>query len=147
MYTIVMDKHKNLNTTVRTTLFQKESMVDKIQFLIPPTYNGIELNNYTAILKYVDPNGNFHSEKLIADEETYKNYLRYTIDVKSNLTHTAGVVTIRLSFLDVNGESDEEISKLETNSTSIEIQKPGGFNDAVIFEDIKSTEIQFIEFN
>lgn len=147
MYTIVMDKNKNLNTTVRTTLFQKESMVDKIQFLIPPTYNDIDIGQYTAILKYVDPNGNFHTEKMEADEEMYKNYLRYTLDVTSKLTQVAGKHTVRMSFLDIKGDTDEEIYKLETNSTTIEIQKPDGFNDAVIFEDIEATEIDFIELN
>lgn len=147
MYTIVMDKNKNLNTTVRTTLFQKESMMDKIQFLIPPTYNDIEIGNYTAILKYLDPNGNFHYERLEPDETLYKNYLRYTVDVKSSLTQVAGKVVARMSFLDVKGETAEEICKLETNSTIIEIEKPSGFNDAVIFEDIEASEISFYEFN
>lgn len=147
MYTIVMDKNKNLNTTVPATLFQKESMVDKIQFLVPPQYQDIELSQFTAILKYVDPNGNFHTEIMEMDSEMYKNYIRYTLSVTTALTQVAGTITVRLSFLDVNGDTEEEVSKLETNSTTIEILKPNGFNDFVVFEDIEASEINFIEFN
>ena len=147
MYTIIMDKYKNLNTTVRTTIFQKESLVDKIQFLIPPVYEGIELAGYRVILKYVDPNGNFHSERLEADSEMYKDYLRYTLPVDSKFTQVSGTVTIRMTFIDMCGDTEDDINKLETNSTTVEIRKPDGFNDFVVFEDIEASEIDFIEFN
>lgn len=147
MYTIVMDKYKNLNTTVKATIFQKESLVDKIQFLIPPQYEGIDVGQYVALLKYVDPNGNFHTEKLEADEEMYKDYLRYVLPVDTKLTTASGTVVVRLTFIDANGEETEEINKLETNSTTIKIEKPNGFNDFVVFEDIEASEINFIEFN
>ena len=147
MYTIIMDKYKNLNTTVRTTLFQRESLVDKIQFLIPPQYEGNDMGQYTALLKYIDPNGNFHTEKLTADEDMYKNYLRYTLPVDTKLTQVAGNITVRLTFVDVKGDESEEICRLETNSTTIGIRKPDGFNDFVTFEDIEASEIKFIELN
>ena len=138
MYTIVMDKYKNLNTTVRTTLFQKESLVDKIQFLVPPTYDEIDnIADYNAVLKYVDPNGNFHSEVLACDEEMYKNYLRYTLPVDTKLTSVAGNLTVRITFIDFSDDAENpEISKLETNSTTIRINKPDGFNDFINAEDI-----------
>jgi len=140
MYTIVMDKYKNLNTTVRTTLFQKESLVDKIQFLVPPTYDEIDnIADYNAVLKYVDPNGNFHSEVLACDEEMYKNYLRYTLPVDTKLTSVAGNLTVRITFIDFSDDAENpEISKLETNSTTIRINKPDGFNDFVNSEDIEA---------
>ena len=99
MYTIVMDKYKNLNTTVRTVIFQQESMIDKIQFLIPPMYDGTELKDYTVTLKYVDPNGNFHSEVLTLDEDMYKDYLRYELPVTTKLTQVAGSLNIRLTLV------------------------------------------------
>ena len=138
MYTIVMDKYKNLNTTVRTTLFQKESLVDKIQFLVPPTYDEIDnIADYNAVLKYVDPNGNFHSEVLACDEEMYKNYLRYTLPVDTKLTSVAGNLTVRITFIDFSDDAENpEISKLETNSTTIRINKPDGFGDFINAEDI-----------
>lgn len=139
MYTIVMDKYKNLNTTVRTTLFEKESLVDKIQFLIPPQYEDIELADYNAVLKYVDPNGNFHSEILACDSEMYKNYLRYALPVDTKLTNVSGAITLRLTFIDFSDDTEApEVYKLETNSTTLRINKPDGFNEYVNFEDIEA---------
>ena len=134
-----MDKYKNLNTTVRTTLFEKESLVDKIQFLIPPQYEDIELADYNAVLKYVDPNGNFHSEILACDSEMYKNYLRYALPVDTKLTNVSGAITLRLTFIDFSDDPESpEVYKLETNSTTLRINKPDGFNEYVNFEDIEA---------
>lgn len=155
MYTIVMDKYKNLNTTVRTSIFQQESMVDKIQFLIPPQYNGVELGDYIVTLKYVDPNGNFHSEVLTKDEEMYKDYLRYELPVTTKLTAVSGTLVLRLTLVKFepatteqsSGEPIEDstttvIDKFESNSTTLMVQKPNGFNDYVNFEDIEAYKAQ-----
>ena len=176
MYTIVMDKYKNLNTTVRTSIFQQESMVDKIQFLIPPIYNGVELSGYTVTLKYVDPNGNFHSEALTLDEEMYKDYLRYELPVTTKLTQVSGTIVLRLTFIKFepgastvtsehrvegdtmvvteqsSGEPVDDptttiIDKLESNSTTLMVQRPNGFTDYVNFEDIEAFKAQMNQLN
>ena len=149
MYTIVMDKYKNLNTTIRTTIFQKESLVDKIQFLIPPQYEDIEnLRDYNATLKYVDPNGNFHSEVLACDDETYKNYLRYVLPVDTKLTDVAGTVTARLTFIGFSNDfNDTDVYKLESNSTTIHVNKPDGFNDWINGEDLEAYKAQIAKLS
>ena len=148
MYTILMDKYKNLNTTVRTTLFQQESMVAKIQFLIPPVYQGPELNDYIVTLKYVDPNGNFHSETLSLDAELYKDYLRYELPVTTKLTQVAGTLTLRLTLVKfASGDDTTEIDKLETNSTTLMINRPDGFNDYVNFEDIEAYKAKIAQLD
>lgn len=122
MYTIVMDKYKNLNTTVRTTIYQQESMVDKIQFLVPPMYDGIELKDYIVTLKYVDPNGNFHAEVLNLDEEMYKDYLRYELPVTTKLTQVSGKITLRLTFmLFENGSTTPTTSEHTVQDTTMVI--------------------------
>ena len=139
MYTIVLDKYKNLNTTVRTTLFVRENMADKIQFLLPPIYQGNNLNEYTVSLKYIDPNGNFHSEILNPDEELYKNYIRYELPVHTKLTQVAGNLIVRLTLIKFDtSDGVTEIDKIETNSTTIQIQRPIGFVDNIDFEDIEA---------
>ena len=176
MYTIVMDKYKNLNTTVRTIIFQQESMVDKIQFLVPPMYDGNDLSEYTVTLKYVDPNGNFHSELLELDAEMYKDYLRYQLPVTTKFTQVAGNITLRLTFIKFeggvtpptksehtiegttmviteNGGSPVDdptttvIDKLESNSTTLLISRPNGFTDYVNFEDIEAFKAQIAQMN
>ena len=114
MYTIVMDKYKNLNTTVRTTIFQQESMIDKIQFLIPPVYEGTDLSDYIVTLKYVDPNGNFHSEVLELDAEKYKDYLRYVLPVTTKLTQVSGKLTLRLTLIKFDNGRQPEIKSEHT---------------------------------
>lgn len=152
MYTIIMDKYKNLNTTVRTTLFQQESLVDKIQFLVPPTYDGIDISNYIVTLKYVDPNNNLHVEALTRDIGTYKDYNRYVLPVTSNLTAVAGQITARLTFINYELVDDTPViaEKLQSNSTAIIIQQPDGFREYVTSEEPQPTPtptpvIQFIE--
>lgn len=152
MYTIIMDKYKNLNTTVRTSLFQQESLVDKIQFLVPPTYDGIDISNYIVTLKYVDPNGNLYNETLVKDAETYKDYLRYVLPVTSKLTAVAGSIYARLTFLDYELKDASTVltKKMQSNSTTITIQQPDGFKDYVISENPDpepqpTPVIQFIE--
>lgn len=178
MYTIVMDKYKNLVTTVRTSIFQQESMVDKIQFLVPPIYEGNELKDYVCTLKYVDPNGNFHAEALTLDEEMYKDYLRYALPVTTKLTQVSGTITLRLTLIKfepsmdsgvtsehtVSGETmivtenqpqpspivdptTTVIDKLESNSTTLTVRKPDGFNDYVNFEDIEAYKAQIAQLS
>lgn len=149
MYTIVMDKYKNLNTTVKTSIYQQESNVDTIQFLIPPTYNDMDLSEFTMVLKYVDPNGNFHSESLEVDEDLYKNYLRYTLPVTTKLTQVVGKVTLRITAIDFVTVDDTEtaVTKLETNSTTLMVQKPEGFYDYVDFEDIEAYKAKVAQLN
>ena len=148
MYTIVMDKYKNLNTTIRTSLFQQESMVDRIQFLIPPEYNGVDLTDYIVTLKYVDPNGNFHTETLDKDVDMYKDYTRYVLPVTTKFTAVAGQLTIRLTLIKFSQDDGvTEIDKLETNSTTVTIRRPEGFTDYVNFEDIEAYKAQINSLN
>lgn len=147
MYTIVMDKYKNLNTTVRTTIFSQESAVDKIQFLIPPEYSGVDLTEYIVTLKYVDPNGNFHSEVLTMDAETYKDYLRYELPVTTELTSVAGTIKLRLTLMKFsqNEEEETEVDRMESNSTTMSIQRPDGFTDYIEIEDIDTYKAQLAQ--
>ena len=165
MYTIVMDKYKNLNTTVKTTIFQKENMVDKIQFLVPPIYEGNDLSEYIVSLKYLDPYGNFHSEVLNVDTELYKDYLRYELPVGSKLTQLSGEITLRLTFIKFidgsrtsiaehsvvdtrmvvteNPDPDPDvIDQMDTNSTTLTVTRPRGFSEYVVYEDIEAYKEQ-----
>jgi len=118
-------------------------MTDKIQFLIPPTYQGNELKDYIVTLKYVDPNGNFHSEVLTADDELYKDYIRYVLPVGTKLTQVSGNLTCRLTLVKYEqGDDTLVIDKMETNSTIIRVERPVGFTDNVDFEDIEAFKAQ-----
>lgn len=121
MYTILMNSDKSLVCTIKTTLYQRDKLVDKLQILIPHTYEDINLSDFTAVLKYVDQGNEVHSEILIQDEELYKgSYLRYTLPVDTNLTRFAGDIKVCLTLNKVAMEEMKEYS-LNTGETTITI--------------------------
>lgn len=98
MYTIIMNEDKSLIASVTETIYQRENLVDKIQFLCPLKHNDISLADYKAILKYIDQGNELHFEVLARDSELYKNKLRYVLPVDTKLTRFAGNISVRLMF-------------------------------------------------
>lgn len=103
-----MNDDKSLTATVVTTLYQREKLADKIQILIPPNYGELDLNEFTATLKYVDQANVPHAEILKKDAELYKEHIRYVLPVDTELTQYAGDITIRLTFT----KTDMEVKKV-----------------------------------
>ena len=121
MYTIVMRDDKSLRTTQKTTLYQREKLVDKIEFLFPSTYNELDLSDFTITLKYVDQGNVAHMEILTKDEELYKDYyIRCTLPVDTNLTQFSGDIIIRLTLSKVDLLTKTQYV-LHTNETTITI--------------------------
>ncbi len=114
IYTIIMNSDKTLTASVVTKIFQREKLVDKIQFLIPQEYNDFDLSEFTAVLKWVDPSNVAHAETLELDEELYKERLRYTLPVDTSLTKMSGDITLRLTF-----------SKLDTDTLTQYVMHTG----------------------
>lgn len=101
-----MNEDKSLSCTIKTTLHQREKLVDKIQFLIPNIYGDINLQDSIVLLKYIDQGNIPHAEKLVMDKELYKeDFVRCVMDVDTNLTRFAGDIKICLSFLMLNDEN------------------------------------------
>lgn len=98
MYIVVMQKDKSLLATVTTTLYQHENLVDKVFFLFPQNYNGLELSECTAVIKYLDQGNVPHTEVLQKSEELYKDHLQYFLPIDSSLTKFAGDVKVRITF-------------------------------------------------
>ena len=123
MYTILMKVDKSLLITEKSQLYQREKLVDKIQFLVPLKYEELDLSDFTVLLKYVDQGNVAHAEMLTKDEEIYKEqYYRYTIDVDTNLNRFAGDIKLHLTFIHVETEDEtlhEEV--MHTGETTITI--------------------------
>lgn len=120
MYTIVMDKYKQLNTTIKTILYQRENLTEKVQFLIPEYYNEIDLKEYTAILKYLDQSNTSHAEILEKDDTLYKDKIRYILPINSGLSKFSGDITIRITFTKIDMDTQTQYV-LHTGETSITI--------------------------
>lgn len=108
MYTIIMNEDKSLTATHKTTIYQREKLVDKIQFLFPQTYGDLNLSECSVILKYLDQANISHAEILQRDNKLYKNHLRYILPVDTNLTRFSGNVEIRVTFSKVDMESQQQ---------------------------------------
>lgn len=120
MYTIIMDKYKQLIKTVETKLYQKEKLTEKLQFLFPVTYNDINLSDFTIILKFVDQQGIPHAEILSPDDDLYKGKIRCTMPINSDLTEFSGEISIRITFEKIDMNSQTQYV-LHTGETTISI--------------------------
>jgi hypothetical protein len=147
MYTILMNSDKSLVCTTKTTLYQRDKLVDKLQILIPQTYEDINLSDFTAVLKYVDQGNEAHSEILIQDEELYKDsYLRYTLPIDTNLTRFAGNIKICLTLNKVDMEEMKEYS-LNTGETTITITPLSDYYKFVSDESLSIIDQKVNELN
>ena len=120
MYTIIMNKDKSLSTTVRQVIYQRDKLVDKIKFYIPTTYEDISLEDFTVRLKYIDQNGTAHAEDLAPVESDKDGFMKYTIDIDTDLTRYAGTIHIHLTLNKVDMEEGKEYS-LNTGETTITV--------------------------
>ena len=96
-----------------------EKLVDKVQFILPQSYEEIDLTNknVSIILKYVDQEGNAQSEFLVKDDELYKdNYVRCELPIDTNITKFAGNITLHLTiiYLDVENQINQVMHSSET---------------------------------
>nr|DAO89519.1 MAG TPA: hypothetical protein [Caudoviricetes sp.]DAT52526.1 MAG TPA: hypothetical protein [Caudoviricetes sp.] len=118
MYTILMRDDKSLITTVRQVIYQRDKLVDKIKFYIPTFYDGISLEDFTVRLKYIDQDELVHSIDLSSVKSDKDGFMKYVIDVDTDLTRHAGTIRIHLTLNKVDMEEGKEYS-LNTGETSI----------------------------
>ena len=120
MYSIVMQNDKSLRVTQKTTLYQREKLVDKIEILIPQQYEEMDLSEFTAILKYLDQGNVAHAEILTIDKELYNGYLRCVFPVDTKLNQFAGGIRIRITLSKTDLENKKQYV-LHTGETVISI--------------------------
>lgn len=138
MYTIIMNSDKSLITSVKTIIYQREKLVDKIQFLLPETYGDINIKDCIILLKYIDQGNIAHAEKLIIDDELYKEKVRCIMDVDTDLTRFSGDIIIHLSFLNLNMENGLHEEVMHSGETTIHINP---ISDIYSFVSDESLEI------
>lgn len=103
MYSIVMDKNKFLIKSCGITLYQGESLINKLQFLIPKDYKGHDLGDFTVKMRYILPGNVSGSEDLNINKESYNDtHYSFTLPIDSKISTIAGDVTLHLTFLKVD---------------------------------------------
>lgn len=126
MYTIVMRDDKSLRVTEKTTLYQREKLVDKMQFLIPLQYDKVDLSDFTVTLKYLDQGNVAHVEILskpvnVAENTVeYNGYSRYILPIDTKLTQFSGDINIRITLSKVDLENKTQYV-LHTGEATISI--------------------------
>ena len=110
MYQILLNTDKSLITTEKIRIYQREKLVDKIQFIFPKEYNGMDLSVFTASLIYTNPMNEIHTEVLTISNPDYKDkYFTCVLPVDTNLTKYAGDIIIRVQFTEYNEELGNQV--------------------------------------
>ena len=105
MFTVFMDSDKRLSKRSETTLYQGENLVDKLKFIIPQTYNGIDLSTFTVCLAYTDPANVVRRDTLALVDANYKeSFMCYHVPVTSALTKFAGDIKVHLIIKNDQGQ-------------------------------------------
>lgn len=124
MYTILVSDQNTLTTTQRERIMQRSKLVDKLHFLVPTNYNGVDITNATVCLEYLRPvSKEYKSEVLTRSAELYKEHLEYILPIDTDLTKEPGNVELQLTFtwvdMDVNGKVYQHVRKTEPTYINI----------------------------
>lgn len=135
MLTIKMLSDKSLVITKAINIYQRQSLVDNMQILIPLTYSDNDLTKFNATLEYIDPANMAHTEILVKDEELYNDtMIRFTLDMDTKFTYLAGDITMKLTLTYFDeGENKKYI--LKTGELTLKILK---LNDYFLYADESS---------
>lgn len=133
MYTICMNNDKSLIVTNPVPIYEKETGVDVIRFLIHPQYTeGAEVFNiadYIVVAKIKTASDKVYTEKLECEPITYRDRLDYRMAVTIDFTEFAGTNMLYLTFLKAvakdNGTTQEAV--MHSGNVYIDIQKKEEF--------------------
>ena len=127
--TILVNLDKTLEKTSFRTIYQKESRIDEIQFLIDSKLLGEDIQkNYKIILQAILPiEDKEHNSPttnkmryMDLEEDLYKNRYRTLLPITTTLTEAVGDVTLWLLIFDMT--DTEKIKLLKTSPITINIK-------------------------
>ena len=139
--TILVNLDKTLEKTSFRTIYQKESRIDEIQFLIDSKLLGEDIQkNYKIILQAILPiEDKEHNSPttnkmryMDLEEDLYKNRYRTLLPITTTLTEATGDVTLWLLIFDMT--DTEKIKLLKTSPVTINI-KPSSSTGSSELED------------
>lgn len=103
MYTIKMGDNKELITTVRQSVYQGEKNADALIFLVPKTYDNIDISACTVLLQYMLPGSDVYTDLELAATDYSAEYLAYSTSLDFPITAFSGTVLMRLQIKDADG--------------------------------------------
>ena len=121
MYTFLMRSDKTLAVTNKSVIYQRDKLVDKVKFYIPTTYEDINLEDFSVLLKYIDQDNIVHVINLTKTESDKEGFMKYVIEMDTNLTKESGDIRIHLTLNKVDMEELKEYS-LNTSEAIISVK-------------------------
>ena len=124
MYTILVTDEHELQTTQRERIMQRSKLVDKLHFLVPPTYEDLDMSQMLVCMEYLTPVGKkYETEILVKSEELYKDHLEYKLPFDTKLTNEPGELELQLTFaealMDADGVINQPVRKTEPTTITI----------------------------
>lgn len=123
-YIILVCDDNSLYGSQKSKIMQREKLVNKLWFLVPPHYNGYDMSQFTLTMRYVLPiSKEFITETLVLADDKYEEYLKYVLPVDTNLSKEWGDVELNLTFTmvdtDDNGNMVQRVRKTDNYSLKI----------------------------
>lgn len=135
MYTIVVNDDNTLEKTVTQRIMCRSKLVNALRFLVPPEYNGYDMQKFTVVLEYRTPvSHTYRSEILTMKDELYREeFLDYRVPFDTHLTAEPGNIEIQLTFTDAETNPDGTVTQRirKTTPTTIKIEEIAPWSDMI----------------
>lgn len=131
MVYIKMQDNKELLITVPSTIYRGETGADVIVFLVPATYEKVQVSNCSVMLRFIGADKAGHSEQLKLVPEMYNGYLQYSVPVDTDITSEAGEVTLWLSCI-----SYQDVVVFKTGEIAITVNQSQDIEQYLPQEDL-----------
>lgn len=123
-YTIIVENDNTLYGSCKKKILQREKLFNKMWILVPPYYNGYDMSKCTVVIRYLMPiSREFRTETLVLSDERYKEYLKYTLPIDTNLTKECGNIEMNLTFtlldFDDNGNIVQRVRKTTNHTLTV----------------------------
>lgn len=148
MYTILVGESNELVTSVKERIMQRSKLVDNLHFLVDPTYKGIDMSGFTAMLEYLTPVGReYRTEVLVKSQELYKDHIEYRLPFDTKLTREAGDIELQLTFVKVTLDADGKDTQMvrKTSPTTIKILPISAWSDIIADSSLNAIDQRLIQ--
>lgn len=148
MYTILVGESNELVTSVKERIMQRSKLVDNLHFLVDPTYKGIDMSGFTAMLEYLTPVGReYRTEVLVKSQGLYKDRIEYKLPFDTKLTREAGDIELQLTFVKVTLDADGKDTQMvrKTSPTTIKILPISAWSDIIADSSLNAIDQRLIQ--
>mgnify|MGYP003304272039 FL=1 len=99
MYTIMVKPDHSLHATTKQRIMHRSSLINKLHFLVSPTYEDVDMRKFVCSLEYRLPiSKELVHEILTPSENLYGNYVEFLLPVTTKITSEPGDVSLKLTF-------------------------------------------------